>query len=56
VFHSVYRPHDGHCQEDRDNRTLRMTPAMAAGVTNRLWEVEDLVALWEARESLRAAA
>ena len=32
------------------HRTLRMSPAMAAGVTNRLWEVEDLVALWESRE------
>jgi hypothetical protein len=30
--------------------TLRVTPAMAAGVTTRLWEVEDLVALWEFRE------
>ena len=25
--------------------TLRTTPAMAAGVTNRLWEIEDLLAL-----------
>lgn len=33
------------------HRTLRMTPAMAAGVTNRLWEVSDLVALWEAEEA-----
>jgi IS1 family transposase len=33
------------------HRTLRVTPAMAAGVTNRLWEVKDLVALWEAYES-----
>jgi IS1 family transposase len=32
------------------HRTLRMTPAMAAGVTNQLWEVSDLVALWEAEE------
>ena len=24
------------------HRTLRMSPAMAAGVTNRLWSVEDL--------------
>ena len=31
-------------------RTLRVTPAMAAGVTDRLWEVSDLVALWEAAE------
>ena len=32
------------------NRTLRTTPAMAAGVTNRLWDVADLVAAWEAEE------
>lgn len=32
------------------HRTLRMTPAMAAGVTNRLWEITDLVAAWEAEE------
>jgi hypothetical protein len=30
--------------------TLRTTPAMAAGVTDRLWEVSDLVALMEASE------
>ncbi len=29
---------------------LRVTPAMAAGVTGRLWEVSDIVALWEAVE------
>jgi hypothetical protein len=34
------------------HRTLRTSPAMAAGVTDRLWSVEDLVALWE---SLRTA-
>jgi len=27
------------------HRTLRMSPAMAAGVTDRLWEVNDLVVL-----------
>lgn len=32
------------------HRTLRMSPAMAAGVTDRLWEVNDLVALWGASE------
>src|SRR5580700_10141553 len=32
------------------HRTLRMTPAMAAGVTDRLWDVADLVALWESYE------
>jgi hypothetical protein len=29
------------------HRTLRTSPAVAAGVTDRLWEVTDLVALWE---------
>jgi hypothetical protein len=32
------------------HRTLRMAPAMAAGVTDRLWEVPDLVDLLEAEE------
>jgi hypothetical protein len=27
-----------------------MTPAMAAGVTDRLWDVKDLVVLWEEYE------
>ena len=36
------------------HRTLRMTPAMAAGVTDRLWDVADLVALWESYEQRRA--
>ena len=29
----------------RVHQTLRVTPAMAAGVANKLWEIEDLVAL-----------
>jgi IS1 family transposase len=32
------------------HRTLRMSPAMAAGVTDHLWDVQDLVALWESYE------
>jgi IS1 family transposase len=38
------------------HRTLKVTPAMAAGVTTRLWEVEDLVTLWEAYERGEAPA
>ena len=30
---------------------LRMSPAMAAGVSNRLWEIGDIVALVEAEEA-----
>jgi hypothetical protein len=30
-----------------------MSPAMAAGVTNQLWDVDDLVALWESYEQRR---
>jgi hypothetical protein len=39
----------------RIHRTLRTSPAMAAGVTAKLWEVSDLVALLEAAESKKAA-
>ncbi len=33
------------------HKTLRVTPAMAAGVSERLWEVADIVALVEAAEA-----
>jgi len=33
------------------HKTLRMTPAMAAGVTDRLWDTTDLVAVVEAAEA-----
>ena len=42
------------CTFIKIHRTLRTSPAMAAGVTDRLWSVEDLVALWEAYEQRRA--
>jgi hypothetical protein len=34
----------------RIHKTLRVTPAMAAGVTDRLWEIGDIVALVEAKD------
>jgi hypothetical protein len=33
------------------HKTLRVTPAMAAGVTDKLWEMADLVAVIEAAEA-----
>lgn len=35
----------------RVHKTLRMSPAMATGVTDKLWDVSDLVALVEAAET-----
>ena len=34
----------------RIHKTLRVTPAMAAGVTDRLWSIGDMVAVLEAWE------
>ena len=39
----------------RIHQTLKVTPAMAAGVTDRLWEMKDLVEMLEAFEAKRAA-
>lgn len=35
----------------RVHHTIRVTPAMEAGVADRVWEIEDLVAFLEAQES-----
>jgi hypothetical protein len=43
VFYSFVRIH----------KTLRVTPAMAAGVTDRLWSMEDIVGLVDDLEVAR---
>ena len=40
----------------RIHQTLRVTPAMAAGVTSKLWEMSDMVKVLEEWEALRVAA
>jgi hypothetical protein len=39
-----------HYNSVRIHQTLRMSPAMAAGVTDWLWEIGDIVRLVEERE------
>jgi hypothetical protein len=38
----------------RIHKTLRVTPAMEAGITNRVWEIGDIVDLLDKHEK-RAA-
>jgi hypothetical protein len=40
----------------RVHKTLRVTPAMAAGVSDRLWDINDIVKLVEAAETNTASA
>jgi hypothetical protein len=35
----------------RIHKTLKVTPAMAAGVTDHLWEIADMVSVLEAWEA-----
>ena len=40
----------------RVHQTLRVTPAMEAGLTDRVWEIADLIALVESEETAAIAA
>jgi hypothetical protein len=37
----------------RIHQTLKVTPAMAAGLTSRLWEMKDVAEMIEAWEAAR---
>ena len=43
--------HMMHYNFARIHQTLKVIPAMAAGVTNKLWEIEDIVALLDQENS-----
>ncbi len=49
---ALYYMHYNFC---RIHKTLRITPAMAAGVSDHVWELGEVVALLEAAESKKAA-
>jgi hypothetical protein len=40
----------------RIHKTVRTSPAMAAGIETRLWSMEDVVRLIERREDFRSGA
>jgi IS1 family transposase len=44
---AIHYMHYNYC---RIHQTLRVTPAMQVGVSSRVWEIEDLAALVEAKE------
>jgi hypothetical protein len=43
--------HMMYCKSVKVHSKLRLSTAMAAGVSNRLWEIADIVALVEAEEA-----
>jgi IS1 family transposase len=49
---AIHYMHYNYC---RIHQTLRVTPAMAAGVTDRLWSIQDLVAMLDLNKTKAAA-
>lgn len=47
---------DGECNVARIHKTLRVTPAMAAGVADHVWSIEKVTAVRRSREKGRVAA
>ncbi len=45
-----------HYKFDRIHQSLRVIPAMAAGVTDRLWEMTDIVRIVDEWEAAKKAA
>lgn len=45
--------HFMHYNFARIHKTLKITPAMAAGVTDKLWSMNDIVALIDAKEAMK---
>jgi IS1 family transposase len=50
---AVYFMHYNYC---RIHQTLRITPAMAAGLTDHVWEIEEVIALLDAAEAEKIAS
>jgi len=49
------QPDGFHYNFARIHRSLRVTPAMEAGISDRVWSLEDIVELLESDEARRAA-
>lgn len=52
---AAFALHYMHCNFCRVHQTLRVTPAMEAGLTTRVWDVAEIVALLDAKPATRAA-
>lgn len=47
-------PYAFHYNFCKIHKTLRVTPAMEAGITDHVWEIEEIVALLETKEKKAA--